>query len=65
MQVTPTSPEILAAEISEGRRGATAGAVGDWALLPIIAVRFHPFSTITTLEKNETYSIEVVPRGTC
>ena len=49
-QVTPTSPEILVAEIpEERRRGATAGAVGDWALLPIIVVvqiRFH-HSTIT------------------
>ena len=41
VQVTPTSPEILAAEIPEGRRGATAGASGDWALLPVIVVRFH------------------------
>jgi hypothetical protein len=49
-QVTPTSPEILAAEIPEGRRGVTAGAVGDWALLPIIVVRYH-HSTITILGK--------------
>ena len=40
-QVTPTSPEILDAAIPEGRRGVTAGAVGNWALLPIIVVRFH------------------------
>ena len=49
MQVTPTSPEILAAEIPEGRRGATAGAFGDWALLPIIVVGFH-CGTVTILE---------------
>ena len=49
-QVTPTSPEILDAGIPEGRRGATAGASGDWALLPIIVVRFHR-STITVLGK--------------
>jgi hypothetical protein len=48
-QVTPTSPEILAAEIPKGwRRGVTSDAVGDWALLPIIVVRFHR-STITIL----------------
>jgi hypothetical protein len=49
-QVTPTSPEILAAEIPEGRRGVTAGAVGNWALLPIIVVRLHR-RTITILRK--------------
>ena len=39
LQVTPTSPEMLDAEIPKGwRRGVTAGAVGDWALLPVIVV---------------------------
>ena len=38
-QVTPISPEIVVAEIpEERRRGATACAVGDWALLPKIVV---------------------------
>ena len=49
-QVTPTSPEILAAEIPEGRWGVTSDAVGNSALLPIIVVRFHR-STITILGK--------------
>jgi hypothetical protein len=40
-QVTPTSPEILPAEIPEGRMGATAGAVGNSALLPMIVIYFH------------------------
>ena len=50
VQVTPTSPEILSAVKPEGRRGATAGAVGSWALLPIIAIPFH-CSNITILGK--------------
>jgi hypothetical protein len=41
VQVTPTSPEILPAEIPEGRMGATAGAVGNSALLPMIVIYFH------------------------
>ena len=36
VQVTPTSPEILFAEVPEGRMGATFGEVGNSALLPII-----------------------------
>ena len=50
VQVTPTSPEILDAEIPEGRWGVTAGAVGNSALLPLIVIRFHR-STITILGK--------------
>ena len=41
VQVRPTSPEILDAEIPEGRWGATSAAVGDSALLPIIEIGFH------------------------
>ena len=48
VQERPTSPEILDAEIPEGRWGVTAAAVGESALLPIIMVRFHR-STITIL----------------
>ena len=48
VQERPTSPEILDAEIPEGRWGVTAAAVGESALLPIIVVRFHR-STITIL----------------
>ena len=40
-QVTPTSPERLSTEYPEGRRGVTADALGDRALLPIIV----PFSS--------------------
>ena len=41
VQVTPTSPETLDAEIPKGgRRGATSDAVGNSALLPIIVIRF-------------------------
>ena len=50
LQVRPTSPEILDAGIPEGRWGATAGALGSSALLPIIVVRFY-HNTITTLGK--------------
>ena len=50
VQVTPTSPETLDAEMpDEWRRGATAAALGDCALLPIIEVRFHHHSTINDL----------------
>ena len=49
VQVIPTSPEILDSEIPIGwRRRGTAGAVGDWALMPII-VRFHRIGIITIL----------------
>ena len=48
VQVRPTSPVILVAEIPEGRWGATSAAEGDSALLPIIGVRFH-HSTIKIL----------------
>ena len=41
LQVRPTSPEILAAEISEGRWDFTSSAVGTLTVSPIIVVRFH------------------------
>ena len=41
LQVRPTYPERLDAEIPEGRWGPTSAAVGDSALLPIIAVSFY------------------------
>jgi hypothetical protein len=50
VQVRPTSPEILAAGIVEGRWGPTSDAVGNSALLPMIVIRFH-CSTITNLGK--------------
>ena len=46
VQVRPTSPEILDAEIPEGRRGATSAAVGDSALLPIIEIGFHAITIL-------------------
>ena len=51
LQVIPTSPEILDAEIPKGwRRGVTAGEVGDWPLIPIMVVRFD-HSTLAILRK--------------
>ena len=50
-QETPTSPEMLFAEMPEGRRGATSGEVGSWALLPMILIRFHHTNAITILGK--------------
>ena len=45
LQVRPTSPEMLAARMPEGRWGPTSDAVGNSALLPIV-VRFHCSTTI-------------------
>ena len=60
VQVMPTSPEIVDAEMPKGvRRGLTEAAVGDWALLPIIVVaRFH--NSVITICANKTYSTEGV-----
>jgi hypothetical protein len=50
VQVRPTSPEILAAEMLLGRWAPTSDAVGNSALLPMIVVHFH-CSTRTILGK--------------